>query len=296
MSAMPMPACPICSASATLVYVAAEHRFYRCTQCRTAFVSPVPSDQELALFYDRFHRSTADGGNYDEVEDRMQADFPAKVERVRLALRDPSFRVLDVGCGKGYFVKACVDQGIKAQGIDLSETGIAFARNGLGVEAQCGSLAELKASLGHFDVVTFWATIEHLPDPIQMLRDISDVLTPGGQLLLDTGIGDDWLDRLLPGRVQWYDPPQHLFVFSAAGIQRALEQAGFSVQRIDRNFERTVLRRGLKTLRNGLTAASLRAVSEVGRIVHKDATFVRFPMGNLMSISAIKSRADARVE
>ena len=44
-------------------------------------------------------------------------------------------------------------------------------------------------TLGTFDVVTFWATIEHLPDPGAMLRHIFDILKPGGRLFLDTGIG-----------------------------------------------------------------------------------------------------------
>jgi len=39
------------------------------------------------------------------------------------------------------------------------------------------------------------ATIEHLPDPIGMLRNIRDVLKPGGRIFVDTGIGADWLDR-----------------------------------------------------------------------------------------------------
>ena len=228
---------------------------------------------------------------YDEFEDRMRADFPAKIQTILKATKKRPLRLLDVGCGKGYFVRACLDAGIDAEGIDLSVTGVQFAREKLGVNCHVGDLREAKESLGTFDAATFWATIEHLPEPIGVLRCIADVLTHDGRLYLDTGIGDDWLDRLLPGCVQWYDPPQHLFVFSAKGLRFALEKAGFRIVDFDPSFERTPARRVLKMLRNGTAAAMIRTATELGFAGKKGPTFVRFPMGNLMSASAVKSDA-----
>lgn len=272
--------------------MAGDYRMYRCGACRTAFVHPMPDDELLTQFYAKFHLSDTAGGTYDQVEQRMQADFPAKVRLVQRACGGRPGRLLDVGCGKGFFVRACRDQGIDAEGIDLSRSGADYATEQLGVKATCGALAAHRDTLGLFDVVTFWATIEHLRDPIGMLRDIHGVLRPGGVLLADTGIGDDWLDRLLPGSVQWYDPPQHLFVFSANGLRRGLEQAGFAVQTLDRCVERSATRRLLKILRNGITATGLRTAAEVGRMRNGAFSFTRFPMGNLMLAIARKPRSD----
>src|ERR1041385_1749887 len=101
------PSCRICGCLSRPAFMAGEHRMYRCDACGTAFVHPVPSSQQLAEFYARFHLSTAEGGNYDEVEGRIQADFPAKVELLRRHAGDGKLRLLDVGCGKGFFLKAC---------------------------------------------------------------------------------------------------------------------------------------------------------------------------------------------
>ena len=187
---------------------------FRCGGCRTAFVEPMPSAQFLTDFYNRFHASADAGGWYDEVEARMQADFPAKIALVQCYTQGRPGRLLDVGCGKGFFVKACQEAGIEAEGIDLSQSGVDYATKVLNVKAVCAQLGDWQPD-GLFDTATFWATIEHLSAPVQMLADIQRVLRPGGLLLLDTGIGNDWLDRTLPGVVQWYDPPQHLFVFCA---------------------------------------------------------------------------------
>lgn len=278
--------CPICAGSTSPAFMAGEHRMYRCSVCRTAFVSPQPSDEYLSRFYDTYHRADQDGGLYDAVESRMQQDFPTKVKLVKSALAGKAGRILDVGCGKGYFVKECMDNGLTAEGIDLSESGVRFAQQKLGVKASCGPLSQLKTELGCFDVVTFWATIEHLPDPMAMLRDIRVVLKPGGKLLLDTGVGDDWLDRTVPGCVQWYDPPQHLFVFSANGMQRAVEQAGFRLIAMDSSFERSRLRSYVKAVRNGGMAVMLRLAAELGRMKQGGFATTRFPIGNLMSVCA----------
>lgn len=284
--------CPVCGRDGSRpAFMAGGYRMYRCVGCRTAFVHPVPGDDELARFYSQYHLSDTAGGLYDEVEARMQSDFPAKVDLVCRRAGDRVGRLLDVGCGKGFFVKACRDRGIDAQGVDLSDTGVAYATGTLGVPAVCGDLRRVKGQLGLFDTVVLWATIEHLPDPIGTLRDIHDVLRPGGRVFVDTGIGDDWLDRLLPGVAQWYDPPQHLFVFSARGMTLSLEAAGFRQVRLDRCFERSAGRKAARVVRAWALAAGLRAAAVVGRMRHGTFPFTRYPVGNLMTACAVKPGA-----
>jgi SAM-dependent methyltransferase len=263
---------------------------YRCAVCRTAFVWPQPTPEYLEQFYSRFHLTLDKGGGYEQMEQRMQSDFPAKVAMARRASNEVAKpRLLDVGCGKGFFVRAASDAGFDATGIDLSDTAIRFAREQLHVNAKCGWLEDLSESLGQFDIVTFWATIEHVPDPVATLRAIHAVLKPAGHLLLDTGIGDDWLDRMLPGVAQWYDPPQHLWVFSQEGMRRALQSAGFGEVKIDPCFERSPLRKFIRIVRAGVVASSLRIVCELGRLSVTPFEYRRYPLGNLMSVVARRS-------
>ncbi|CAN5804943.1 hypothetical protein BH11PLA1_BH11PLA1_17620 [soil metagenome] len=289
---MSFPACPICVGPSGPGFVSGSYRMYACSTCRSAFVAPTPSDATLAEFYSNYHLSDDSGGMYDVLEARMQADFPHKVAMVKNLLPAPRNgkpgTILDVGCGKGYFVKACVDAGLDAQGCDLSDTGVRFARERLSIRATQGLISDLKETLGQFDVVTFWATIEHLPDPVGTLLDIASVIKPGGRLLMDTGIGADWLDRLLPGRNQWYDPPQHLFVFSGPGLRAAAERAGFIVESHDHNYTRSRRRAVLKTIRNAVLAGGLRAAATLGRMHLDGFIATRYPVGNVQLMVARK--------
>lgn len=280
------PVCPICRGSAQPAFIAGVHRMYICDQCRTAFCWPQPTDAELNDFYFQFHAAAEQNGWYDEVESRMQADFPTKLGLVKRVTGGSPGRILDVGCGKGFFVRACVDAGLQAEGIDVSKSAVQYAREEVGITAHLGSIGHLKASLGKFNTVTLWATIEHLPRPEEALRDIASVLTPGGYLFADTGRGDDWLDRLLPGRVQWYDPPQHLFVFSEIGFRRLLKKAGFDVVQFDGCFERSGVRKAVRIARAAVIAGTLRAASAAARLRGGRFEFTRYPVGNLMNVCA----------
>jgi SAM-dependent methyltransferase len=277
--------CPVCSERAELYVWLAEHKMYQCAECKTAFVHPAPSRSALDEFYDRFHRGSDEGGWYDEAEIRMARDFPAKVDTVaRLAGRP--IRVLDVGCGKGTFVRACLDRDLDAEGIDISRSAVTYAQEVTGVRAHVGDLSEEHSIDIKYDCVTLWATIEHLPSPERMLKGIRSALNEGGYLVLDTGIGDDWLDRLLPGVVQWYDPPQHLFVFSRDGISRLLEKNGFRVVSINTCFERSSLRRLARIARGAFAGALLRGTAIITSLKTRPPHFTRFPVGNLMQVVA----------
>ena len=266
---------------------------YRCASCSTAFVDPTPSAAFLERYYAQFHRTLEEGGGYERFEARNAADFAAKIRLIRRTLGTlgvGAHRLLDVGCGKGQFVRACVEAGVDASGIDLSSTAVAAARSVARVSAVCGRLEEHSEALGRFDAVTFWATIEHVPDPVATLRSIRRVLKPGGFVFLDTGAGCDWLDRLLPGFVSWYDPPQHLFVFSRDGLRRALDAAGLDLVRLDPCFERSALRRVARILRGAAAGVGLRSVAALTRLQGSAFGFTRFPIGNLM-LAVARARA-----
>lgn len=277
--------CPICCAAVRPAFIAGAYRMYRCVACGTSFANPMPPPDELSAFYSGFHRSDEEGGWYGQVQYRVNSDVNSKVSVVeRTAGRGAS--LLDVGCGKGYFVRACIERGIRGQGLDLSDTAVAYARGRLGITAHCGDLASLKCAIGRFRAVTLWATIEHVPEPARLLADIADVTEPGGYLFLDTGIADDWLERLLPGVTQWYDPPQHLWVFSARGLLALLRSAGFSPLCVDTCFERNRVRKAVRMVRGAAAAVGLRIVAAATRLSRGGVDFTRYPLGNLMSVVA----------
>lgn len=271
------PPCPICAGPGNPCFISGPHKMYRCAECRTAFVAPMPSPEYLADFYSNYHVGT----NY-ACEEKMQAHHPRQLADVRKFTGGSPGRILDVGCGKGHFLRHVADEGIDCAGVELSDTGAEYARRELRLNVLQGNIGDRKSELGHFDTVTLWGVIEHLANPVQVLRDAADVLRPGGHLFLHTGIGDDWFDRLLPGVNQWYDPPQHLFVFSAPGLRRCMAEAGFDTIHLDPAYHGSLTNRIIRRVRCAVVGTGLRVVCTLGGVRGGEFAMTRFPVGNHM--------------
>lgn len=149
----------------------------------------------------------------------------------------PGGRLLDIGCGAGFFLKAAERQGWDAEGIEISPTAAEYARSVLGLRVRRTKLEEAAYGGGTFDVVTLLDTIEHLGDPLGTLREVRRVLKAGGRIILNTPdlesaslreLGTDWAVL---------SPAEHLSNFSARTLLRMLKRAGFR-----RPFVRNLLR------------------------------------------------------
>jgi SAM-dependent methyltransferase len=291
--------CYICGSATQPAVVQGGYTYFRCENCRSSQLNPIPSELDLQEFYDQYHLSSELGGSYDGFESRMQADFPCKAKLAqRFAISTASGgspRLLDVGCGKGYFIKEAMRIGMKGSGIDLSRSAVKFAGEVLGVDARAGRIEKNAPPewRNAFDVATFWAAIEHLRDPLVVLQAISQCLKPGGVLLCDTGLGAARWEDMLAGYNQWHDAPQHIFVFSRKGLLSLLNRAGFEVIQVDTNSERSLIRGVIRSIRHALVCQTSFSMF---RLLLGSAGFqamkqsAKWPIGRLIFVAARKKR------
>jgi SAM-dependent methyltransferase len=137
-------------------------------------------------------------------------------------------RLLDVGCGNGLFLKKMRGLGWQVAGVEPDPKAVQVARNQHGLQVSQGTLMAAELQENSFDVVTMSHVIEHVSDPIDLLRACHRVLKPGGKLVAVTpnnqSLGQKWFgDSCLA-----LDPPRHLYLFSPRSIERCAQQAGFT--------------------------------------------------------------------
>jgi 2-polyprenyl-3-methyl-5-hydroxy-6-metoxy-1,4-benzoquinol methylase len=87
-------------------------------------------------------------------------------------------RILEVGCGEGFVLRALRDAGVRCpmRGIDFSESAIAEARERVpDAEFEVQDAAKLAADGERYDVVLMIEVLEHLPDPKRMLSVLSQL-------------------------------------------------------------------------------------------------------------------------
>jgi SAM-dependent methyltransferase len=122
--------------------------------------------------------------------------------------------------------------GWQVNGVELSPQATAHARNVLGLDVRQGSLEEAGYPDAHFDVVTLWHVLEHLPSPRRTLVEVKRVLKPGGTLICEVPNEHSLQSRLLGKHWFHLDPPRHLYAFSPTTLRRVVRAAGLAVLRI----------------------------------------------------------------
>lgn len=153
--------------------------------------------------------------------------------------------IVDVGSGAGAFVAAAARAGWHAVGTEIAESASRIPLPpGASIIVGEGALDGL--ATGSADVVTLWEVVEHVDDPIGLLRASARVLRPGGVLRLTTPNHASLSRRLLRSRWPRYHI-EHTGYFDAASIVRALTAAGLAAPRATtRTFDPFVIASALR--------------------------------------------------
>jgi hypothetical protein len=214
--------CNLCGADDTVciadVPVLPHHRgvygrdtwpLVHCRRCGLHYHNPRFDAAARAAFY---QFTIADEANYIRRWFVENADLQRPAwRRIARVLQPycPNGKLLDVGCGPGWFLSVAREYGYKVVGQDISPPMVHLAAEQyqLAVEP---TIASAVAHHGHFDVVTAFDVIEHHEDPLAMLREIHTALRPNGILLLTTHDIGNWFARFYGPRWRQINPIGHI--------------------------------------------------------------------------------------
>jgi SAM-dependent methyltransferase len=181
-----------------------------CPRCGLWMLSPRPTASELARVYPPgYHRYGA-------------------VSRIRPS-GDSRGRLLDVGCGTGAFLAVAANAGWVGTGVEISEEAAAIARS-RGLEVIVGDALQVEYPPKRFDRVRCSHVLEHVTDPLLLLRRLRETVTDAG-----------WITVIVPNRRSfastafrrfWYqlDLPRHLFHFAPSDIEALAALSGLYVR------------------------------------------------------------------
>jgi SAM-dependent methyltransferase len=203
----------------------------RCSACGLVFASPrLPADEIWKRYSpDYFWKEYLPAlGVVDGAFDLVHFDHRYSYTLQLLAQQlGGKGRLLEIGCGAGFFLKAAERNGWDVHGLELSEAGAAFAAERLGLRVIREQAEHAAFDDASFDAVAMFDVIEHLLDPMAVLRSAHRVLRPGGVLLVTTP-NLDALSRTAMG-LSWavLSPSEHLYYFTERTLGQMLEKAGF---------------------------------------------------------------------
>ena len=227
-----------------------------CPRCGIIFLYPRLGDEAIHTLYSKdyfeqdfrcgYAHSCFDSSHHDQLVDHALLKYLSSVK--------PQGRMLEIGCAGGVFLNAAKTYGFEVEGVELSRDAAEFAQKNFGLRIFNGTVIEAHLENDTFDVVVMGDVLEHLPNPMETLREVYRIVARGGLLVIISPTQTNSifsiiglaLYKLLGKKVAIDLPPYHLFEYRPASLRNLLNRAGFAVlrQSIGTLHPRDVMLRG----------------------------------------------------
>jgi len=230
--------CDLCgSLNRKLVTIEYDYPIYKCSECTFVYVGKRPEAEDGRVVGEYYEEDRAEV----EANRERYTGVIAFLLDEAAKLKKPG-KILDVGCGFGFFLLEARARGWEPYGTELSEAAVEIAKTQNGLENVVYADLE-NADFGgvKFDVINLTNVLEHVPSPTAVLAACKSFLAHGGILLIRVPNMEfnDLKQSLLPilrpmkivpgGGETCYlasPPPFHLAGFSNRTIRRYFEKTG----------------------------------------------------------------------
>lgn len=223
--------CPVCKAdSGQPLYTEVRDpitldafRIVICSTCGVAYTSPRPLSVDR--YYPRRYRAY---GSY--VSRVLSTFYDLRVSRWA-RLKPEGGSVLEVGCGPGLMLAAFHRRGWQVLGIERNEPAAEAARRAVKVNIVSTPVEALPVN-ARFDLIIIFHVLEHIREPVELLRQCAKRLAPGGRVIVNVPNLASWQSRFAGPKWMNLDAPRHLIHFTPDTLGGTLERAGLSLTEI----------------------------------------------------------------
>lgn len=232
--------CPLCFSERISLFLRCSDHFlskeefplFKCSSCGFVFLQEYPDEREITRYYDSedyiSHDDNAKGflnKGYLVARDIM---LKRKLKIVEQASGNRNSKILDIGCGTGYFLGTMKKAGWETTGIEPNKKARDYGINNFGLNILP---SEKIASLsdGSFDCITMWHVLEHLYDPFRYASEIIRLLKHDGICFVALPNSNSADARYYKEFWSAYDLPRHLWHFNPETFNIFSKKTGFKI-------------------------------------------------------------------
>ena len=220
---------------------------YHCPGCNTAFSLPrvntakvyndIYKNGDLVPGYERYWKyakivkSLADPLEY--LSNTEETYWGVKEALLQYVKDKKSSKILEIGCGLGYFTYSLRKANYNVIGLDISQTAVAHAKETFGDHYICADLFEYaQLNSGLFDLVILTEVIEHISKPLDFIKSILKLLKSQGKAIITSPN-----KSLYPSDIIWATdlPPVHCWWFSEESMKYIARSLDITVSFVNYN-------------------------------------------------------------
>ncbi|MDD5687508.1 MAG: class I SAM-dependent methyltransferase [Elusimicrobia bacterium] len=223
--------CKICNKNQKFIFEYHKYVYCRCVNCGLVSTYPLPDDITIETHYAKKFIE----GNYQllrEYSDQYIFIYKGFVNVLESELRKhglklPGLSVLDVGCFTGEFLYLLRERGADVYGLELQTEAVEIANEKLSGRVLKADVYENIFPKKQFDIITLLGVVEHVLDPAKLLNRSSELLKPGGILLIQTPNSASLFAKIMGKLWPPFAPVEHIHIFTKKSIKLKLKELGF---------------------------------------------------------------------
>lgn len=283
-----MPVCDLCgSKMIKSLYEFEMSKVVRCQACNLLFTYPRTTEEEMERIFssrELCDRLFPELKNYDECFTKegntVVCTYLDALEEIGAWGRRG--KILDVGCGRGDFLKLAAQKGWESYGLDFSRPSADYAKKNFGIDVLAAKFEEAKFDDNFFDAVTMWDYLEHTKSPAEVLKKLNAITKKGSIVVIASPNMDSLLEKIagfcyrisfkkIKSPLAKQYPFSHSYHFTVSTLSKYLEKSGFKIIKIKK--ENTHLER---LNLNALTKAVLSVIFKVSNLLGKQNRLIVF--------------------
>lgn len=211
-----------------------------CPKCGFKHLCPQPTKQEIDKFYKSEYYQQEKTNLLDFQKEKNEQKWASlawndRLEMFERYVKADIKKLLDVGCGNGFFLKFMKDNGWQVTGIEPSPIAHKHAKS-LGLKVLQMTVGEFsqKSQSARYDAINLKNLLEHVPNPKEVLR-ICKVLLDRNHGIICVQVPNEFnplqlqAERILEKPRYWITIPDHINYFDFESLERLIQSTGFQV-------------------------------------------------------------------
>jgi len=208
-----------------------KHKVIQCKNCKHFQLTPIPSQKEDEIFYDKNlqEKNIKYFGGINEHRNKSKEDTIRRVNFLKKFIKKKD-KILEIGSGHGFFLESMTDLGYNITGIEISKEKRKISKKITKAKILDINLLNDDYKIQSYDVIVMFHVLEHIVEPLQFLKKLKTILTKKGILIIEVPNVDDFQLDTNEMYKEFFWQRAHIHYFNRKRLEMLLKKVKLDVK------------------------------------------------------------------